>query len=82
MRPTHLFLLPLFAFLTTCNIAEPEAPDAAAVETNFSVPYEKFELANGLDVVLHVDKSDPVVAVALPAHVGSARKCKPPRLVR
>ena len=74
MRPTHLFLLPLFAFLTTCNIAEPEAPDAAAVETNFSVPYEKFELANGLDVVFHVDKSDPVVAVALTAHVGSARE--------
>lgn len=45
-----------------------------ATETNFSVDYEKFELDNGLDVVFHVDRSDPVVAVALTAHVGSARE--------
>ncbi|MEL7118492.1 MAG: pitrilysin family protein [Bacteroidota bacterium] len=41
---------------------------------DFSVPFEKYELDNGLDVVLHVDRSDPVVAVALTAHVGSARE--------
>ncbi len=40
----------------------------------FSVPFEKFELANGLEVVMHVDESDPVVAVSLAAHVGSARE--------
>lgn len=40
----------------------------------FRIDFEKFELANGLDVVLHVDRSDPVVAVALTAHVGSARE--------
>jgi zinc protease len=40
----------------------------------FKIEYEKFTLPNGLDVVLHVDKSDPVVAVALTAHVGSARE--------
>lgn len=39
-----------------------------------SVPFEKFELANGLEVVFHIDRSDPVVAVALTAHVGSARE--------
>ncbi len=39
-----------------------------------SVNYKKIELDNGLDVVFHVDKSDPVVAVELVVHVGSARE--------
>jgi zinc protease len=39
-----------------------------------SVNYKKIELDNGLDVVFHVDKSDPVVAVELMVHVGSARE--------
>jgi zinc protease len=41
---------------------------------SFKVDYEKFTLDNGLEVVLHTDYSDPVVAVALTAHVGSARE--------
>ncbi len=45
-------------------------------QKEFSVEYEKFELDNGLDVVFHIDRSDPVVAVALTAHVGSAREKK------
>ncbi|MCX6878813.1 MAG: pitrilysin family protein [Verrucomicrobia bacterium] len=36
--------------------------------------FEKFTLANGLQVVFHLDRSDPVVAVSLTAHVGSARE--------
>lgn len=40
----------------------------------FKLDYEKFTLPNGLDVVFHVDRSDPVVAVSLTAHVGSARE--------
>ena len=40
----------------------------------FNVDYERFTLDNGLTVVLHVDSSDPVAAVALTAHVGSARE--------
>jgi zinc protease len=36
--------------------------------------YEKFTLPNGLDVIFHVDRSDPVVAVSITAHVGSARE--------
>jgi zinc protease len=43
-------------------------------KTAFKVDYEKFTLDNGLQVVFHVDKSDPVVAVALTSHVGSARE--------
>jgi zinc protease len=39
-----------------------------------SINYEKITLDNGLDVVFHVDRSDPVVAVELMVHVGSARE--------
>jgi zinc protease len=40
----------------------------------FKVEYEKFTLPNGLQVIFHIDRSDPVVAVNLTAHVGSARE--------
>ena len=43
-------------------------------KSTFKVDYEKFTLPNGLDVIFHVDRSDPVVAVNLTAHVGSARE--------
>jgi zinc protease len=48
--------------------------DKKETKTSLNVPFEKFELKNGLQVVLHIDKSDPVVAVELMAHVGSARE--------
>ncbi|MDG1528695.1 MAG: pitrilysin family protein [Polaribacter sp.] len=60
----------LFAFaiiLIACNTEKKET-------TSLNVPFEKFELENGLQVVMHIDKSDPVVAVELMAHVGSARE--------
>jgi len=59
-----------------------EAPlvEAPATETQIqagsgpSVNFEKYTLDNGLDVILHVDRSDPVVAINLAAHVGSSRE--------
>ena len=44
--------------------------DAAGVSINF----ERYELPNGLDVILHIDRSDPIAAVAMTFHVGSARE--------
>lgn len=41
---------------------------------DFKVAFEKFTLENGLQVILHIDRSDPVVAIALTSHVGSARE--------
>lgn len=58
------FLLLIAALLFTSNT---QAQD-------FSVDFEKFTLDNGLEVIFHEDKSDPVVAVALTFHVGSARE--------
>jgi len=38
------------------------------------VPFEKYKLSNGLTVILHEDKSDPIAAVAVVYHVGSSRE--------
>ena len=38
------------------------------------IPFEKHVLDNGLEVILHEDHSDPVVAVYVYYHVGSARE--------
>ncbi len=40
----------------------------------FKIDYEKFTLDNGLQVILHEDHSDPIVAVATMMHVGSNRE--------
>ncbi len=42
--------------------------------TEFKIDYEKYVLENGLDVILHQDKSDPIVSVAILFHVGSNRE--------
>ncbi len=38
------------------------------------IPYEKYELKNGLTLIVHEDKSDPLVHVDVTYHVGSARE--------
>lgn len=38
------------------------------------IPYKKYQLANGLTVILHQDNSDPLVHVDVTYHVGSARE--------
>ena len=43
-------------------------------QNSLSIPVEKFTLANGLTVVLNVDKSDPIAALAVYYHVGSSRE--------
>lgn len=51
------------------------APKAEA-PAKFRIAYEKYTLDNGLEVVLHEDRSDPIVALALQFHVGSNREVK------
>jgi Predicted Zn-dependent peptidases len=43
-------------------------------QSNFEIKFEKYELKNGLKVILHPDKSDPIVAVTVLYHVGSNRE--------
>lgn len=62
--------------ITGCNVtgSSTTAPIAAQTANAVNLDIEKFTLENGLEVVLHQDKSDPVVAVAIQYHVGSNRE--------
>ena len=63
----------LFVILSI-SVFSPLAAQKAAGKAPLKIDFEKFTLPNGLEVVFHVDRSDPVVAVSLTAHVGSARE--------
>lgn len=71
MKPFKSAILGIFVLFTILACKENESKSDTK---EFKVDYEKFTLDNGLQVILHVDKSDPVAAVALTAHVGSARE--------
>lgn len=47
---------------------------AQAEDVKLSIDYEKYELENGLDVILHQDSSDPIVSLAIQYAVGSNRE--------
>jgi zinc protease len=47
------------------------APGAIAAQRAPTIPHEKFTLPNGLEVILHVDRSVPIVAVNTWYKVGS-----------
>ena len=62
----------VFALILCLLTASSSTP--AQTRPTFEIAYEKFTLPNGLEAIFHVDRSDPVVAVSLTAHVGSARE--------
>ena len=76
-RKVFFFCLALLSVWTfqSCDTAS----SGGGVDANqFKIDYDKFTLDNGLEVILHQDKSDPIVAVAILFHVGSNRE-KPGR---
>ncbi|MCX6239452.1 MAG: pitrilysin family protein [Bacteroidia bacterium] len=65
-RLLSLITILMIAALLSCN--------AQNKVSGLSIPIEKYKLANGLTVILNVDKSDPIVAQAVYYHVGSSRE--------
>lgn len=47
---------------------------SASGSDKLSIDFEKYELDNGLQVILHQDKSDPIVSLAIQYDVGSNRE--------
>ena len=43
-------------------------------DNDIVIPYEKYELSNGLTLILHEDHSDPLIHIDITYHVGSARE--------
>ena len=85
-NPVRVLLVFLLGFvLNGCENSGPPETKSDAVEPSveqvtgtspagLSIDIEKYTLANGLDVILHRDDSDPVVATAIVYHVGSNRE--------
>ncbi len=71
MKKTSCAVL-LGSLLVLAGCAPPDRMGAG--DDGVSIPFERYELANGLDVILHIDRSDPIAAVAMTFHVGSARE--------
>ncbi len=69
-----LFVATLGWVLSGCATAARSTDTASQKSPSFEVPYEHYTLPNGMDVVLHRDDSDPVVAVSILFHVGSNRE--------
>lgn len=49
-------------------------PSQAETKNRYVIPFEKYSLANGLEVILHRDPSLPLVALNLWYHVGPANE--------
>ena len=58
--------------------AQSPTPSASTAAAPLQVPYRQFRLANGLNVILHQDKTVPMVGINVWYHVGSANE-KPGR---
>lgn len=54
----------------SAKLIEKHAPPAGSL----GISYERYELPNGLTVLVHEDHSDPIVHVDMTYHVGSARE--------
>lgn len=67
------FLILLFVFSNAFSCYS-QHQNKANKSKEFKVEFEQFKLDNGLKVIFHIDRSDPVVAVAITCHVGSARE--------
>ncbi|MEM7765199.1 MAG: hypothetical protein AAF290_14125, partial [Pseudomonadota bacterium] len=77
----HLRFVAVCLVITVCGCSNldinQETGETAANDSDanaLSLPFEKFTLENGMDVIFHVDRSDPVVAIDLAVHVGSGRE--------
>jgi zinc protease len=69
---TMLFtVLAVFFTFISCEEKETRVSEDTG---KLSVEFEKYELENGLDVILHQDKSDPIVSLAIQYGVGSNRE--------
>jgi len=75
----RLALVPLFALVliqpgTRVDAQGRPAAPAASPPATLEVPYRQFQLANGLNVIMHRDTSVPIATVNVWYHVGSANE--------
>jgi len=71
-------LLSLFAVaIAASSYGQADIPlvkEVKAQEGSLNIPYKRYVLKNGLNILIHEDHSDPIVHVEVTYHVGSARE--------
>ena len=77
LAAASLVLAPVFA-AALAPAAHAQTAASPAASPRLSLAYERFRLANGLDVLLHRDARTPTISVNTWYHVGSAQE-KPGR---
>src|SRR5688572_2022206 len=70
MATRHL-LLPLALLLSAAAPVQAAPAKPAADSPGVDIPYERYVLPNGLEVILHQDSAAPLVVTNLWYHVGS-----------
>lgn len=68
---TTILTIGIMGMMVSCNN---ETADKTDKSEKLSVEFEKYQLENGLEIILHQDKSDPIVALAIQYGVGSNRE--------
>lgn len=78
MKTFYLKCYPLIILLLICGFVSCKQDKAKKIDSDseLTIEYEKYELENGLNVILHQDESDPIVSVAIQYGVGSNREKK------
>lgn len=77
MKMKKINLLIGISFLTTILLAQNDTGPTFIGkygEKNIDISYEKWELSNGLTILVHEDHSDPIVYLGVTYHTGSARE--------
>ena len=75
LKPMAFLMLSLLlSVFVSCD--QLKGQEKATTDPGLSIEFDKYELDNGLNVVLHQDKSDPIVSVAIQYGVGSNREKK------
>ena len=67
LKSSLFIALVISLFMISCN-------KDSKNDASLSIEFEKYQLENGLDVVLHKDASDPIVSLAIQYGVGSNRE--------
>ncbi|HEV7413806.1 MAG TPA: pitrilysin family protein [Casimicrobiaceae bacterium] len=64
----------MFKLICLAGLASMLSAPLAALETAPTIPYEKYQLPNGLEVILSQDRALPLVTVDIWYHVGAANE--------
>ncbi len=71
LKKSVLAMVLFSLIIISCKNSQPVISDEKAT---LALDFQKYQLDNGLDVILHQDKSDPIVSLAIQYGVGSNRE--------